>query len=128
MRIPIQYALTYPERWHTPLPSLDIGRLSRLEFHPPDLEKFQCLALAYRALRAGGTAPAVLNAANEVAVESFLNDGISFVEIPEIIEAVLEAHTTSEASTLAVILEADAWARRKASELAGRSHPRTTAH
>jgi 1-deoxy-D-xylulose-5-phosphate reductoisomerase len=114
MRIPIQYALTYPERWNTPLPSLDIYNLPKLEFLKPNREKFPCLDLAYRALRAGGTAPAVLNAANEVAVESFLNNGIAFQEIAQIIESVLDAHQPQKASDMEVILKADAWAREEA--------------
>jgi 1-deoxy-D-xylulose-5-phosphate reductoisomerase len=117
MRIPIQYALSYPERWDCPLPSLDIHSLSRLEFFEPDREKFQCLNLAYRALQAGGTAPAVLNAANEVVVDAFLNDGIGFHEIPQIIESVLDAHPPEEASSLETILKADAWAREEARRL-----------
>ncbi len=114
MRIPIQYALTYPERWNCPLPSLDVLRLSKLEFYEPDREKFPCLGLAYQALRTGGTAPAVLNAANEVVVDSFLNNGIGFHEIPHIIQAVLEAHLPVKASNLEAILKADAWAREEA--------------
>jgi 1-deoxy-D-xylulose-5-phosphate reductoisomerase len=117
MRIPIQYALTYPERWDCPLPSLDIYRLARLEFFEPDREKFRCLSLAYRALQTGGTAPAVLNAANEVVVEAFLNDGIGFHEIPQIIEFVLDAHPPEDASNLEAILRADAWAREEAKRL-----------
>ncbi|HYK88091.1 MAG TPA: 1-deoxy-D-xylulose-5-phosphate reductoisomerase [Acidobacteriota bacterium] len=117
MRIPIQYALTYPERWNCPLPSLDVHRLSKLEFFEPDREKFKCLGLAYRALRTGGTAPAVLNAANEVVVESFLNDGIGFHEIPGIIEAVLDAHPPGKASSLEAVLKADAWAREETARL-----------
>lgn len=117
MRIPIQYALTYPERWSCPLPSLDIHSLSRLEFFEPDREKFQCLSLAYRALQAGGTAPAVLNAANEVVVDAFLNDGIGFHEIPQIIESVLDAHPPEDASSLETVLKADAWAREEAKRL-----------
>jgi 1-deoxy-D-xylulose-5-phosphate reductoisomerase len=114
MRMPIQYALTYPERWTSPLPSLDIYKMPKLEFFEPDLDKFHCLALAYRALRAGGTAPAVLNAANEVAVESFLNNEIAFHEIPLIIESVLNSHKPQDASELEIILKADAWAREEA--------------
>jgi 1-deoxy-D-xylulose-5-phosphate reductoisomerase len=120
MRIPIQYALTFPERRPCPLPSLDVRKLSKLEFFEPDRKKFECLDLAYRALRAGGTAPAVLNAANEVAVESFLNGGIGFDGIPALISAVLDAHTAVEASDLGEILRADAWARGQARELTGR--------
>ncbi|HSW38784.1 MAG TPA: 1-deoxy-D-xylulose-5-phosphate reductoisomerase [Acidobacteriota bacterium] len=114
MRVAIQYALTYPERWDTPLPSLDIFNMPRLEFIAPDPDKFPCLALAYRALRAGGTAPTVLNAANEIAVEAFLNKGILFAEIPSIIASVLDGHEVQEASDLETVLKADAWAREEA--------------
>jgi 1-deoxy-D-xylulose-5-phosphate reductoisomerase len=114
MRIAIQYALTYPERQNSPLPSLDICKLPKLEFFEPDQDKFPCLDLAYRALRAGGTAPAVLNAANEVAVEAFLNNGIPFQEIAQIIESVLDAHQPQAATDLETVLKADAWAREEA--------------
>jgi 1-deoxy-D-xylulose-5-phosphate reductoisomerase len=114
MRIAIQYALTFPERWNSPLPSLDIYQLPKLEFFKPDQEKFPCLSLAYRALQTGGTAPAALNAANEVAVEAFLNSGISYQEIPQIIESVLDAHSPKEATDLETVLNADAWAREEA--------------
>jgi 1-deoxy-D-xylulose-5-phosphate reductoisomerase len=114
MRIAIQYALTYPDRWKSPLPSLDIYKLPKLEFLTPDMDKFPCLRLAYQALRAGGTAPAVLNAANEVAVEAFLNYELAFQEIPVIIEYVLDAHQPQVASDLETILKADAWAREEA--------------
>jgi len=114
MRVAIQYALTYPERWNCPLPSLDIYNLPKLEFLVPNQDKFPCLALAYRALRAGGTAPAVLNAANEVAVEAFLNNGIAFQEIAHIIKSVLNAHQPQKASDLETVLKADAWARDEA--------------
>ncbi|PYV07553.1 MAG: 1-deoxy-D-xylulose-5-phosphate reductoisomerase [Acidobacteria bacterium] len=117
MRHAIQYALTYPERWISPLPQLEIQKLSKLEFLEPDREKFRCLDLAYRALRAGGTAPAVLNAANEVVVESFLNDGLPFDDIPEVIRGVLDAHVPSEAASLETILKADGWARAEARSL-----------
>jgi 1-deoxy-D-xylulose-5-phosphate reductoisomerase len=114
MRIAIQYALTYPERWNSPLPSLDIYQLTKLEFLQPDLERFPCLDLAYRALRAGGTAPAVLNAANEIAVEAFLNNSIAFNEIAQIIESVLDSHLPEEVIDLQTVLKADAWAREEA--------------
>jgi 1-deoxy-D-xylulose-5-phosphate reductoisomerase len=120
MRIAIQYALTYPERWHCPLPSLDIYHLSKLEFHEPDRDKFPCLSLAYRALKKGGTSPAALNAANEVAVSAFLNKMIPFAEIPRIIESVLDRHPTQEAATLEAVLEADTGAREEARKLANR--------
>jgi len=117
MRIPIQYALTYPERWTTPLPSLDIHRMAKLEFSAPDFEKFPCLNLAYKALRSGGTAPAVLNAANEIAVEEFLNGGIAFHEIAQVIEAVLDTHRTEAVTDLQSVLDADQWARNEAQTL-----------
>jgi 1-deoxy-D-xylulose-5-phosphate reductoisomerase len=114
MRIPIQYALTYPRRWPTPLPSLDLHRLSKLEFSAPDYEKFPCLNLAYKALRAGGTAPAVLNAANEIAVEAFLGGNIAFHEIAKIIESVLDSHRPAVITDLQSVLDADTWARTEA--------------
>jgi 1-deoxy-D-xylulose-5-phosphate reductoisomerase len=117
MRIPIQYALTYPERWDSPLPALDFHKLSLLEFHPPDLDKFRCLSLAYRALRSGGTTPAVLNAANEVVVDAFLNNGMAFHDIPVIIESVLSAHSPADADSLESVIKADEWARAEAREL-----------
>jgi 1-deoxy-D-xylulose-5-phosphate reductoisomerase len=114
MRVAIQYALTYPERWNSPLPSLDIYELPKLEFFKPDHQKFPCLELAYQALRTGGTAPAVLNAANEVAVEAFLKNGIAYHEIAQIIQSVLESHQPLKASDLEMVLKADAWAREEA--------------
>jgi 1-deoxy-D-xylulose-5-phosphate reductoisomerase len=117
MRIPIQYALTYPDRWQTVLPSLQLHKLDKLEFLQPDREKFKCLDLAYTALRSGGTAPAVLNAANEIAVEAFLGGGIGFNHIPEIIEKVLGVHAVSNGADLDAILKADSWARTAAAEL-----------
>ncbi len=126
MRIPIQYALTYPERWECPLPAIDFRRLSRLDFHPPDLDKFRCLGLAYRALRKGGTAPAVLNATNEVVVEAFLDKRLAFQDIPGIIESVLDAHRVRDANSLEAILGADAWARKEARTLA-QGRPRVIA-
>ncbi len=111
MRHAIQYALTYPDRRPTQLPSLDLASLSKLEFSPPDTEKFPCVNLAYKALRAGGTMPAVLNAANEVAVAAFLDERIKFGQIPKLIQAVCDAHTIQEASSLDIVLGADKWAR-----------------
>ncbi len=114
MRVAIQYALTYPERWKSTLPSLDILKLPKLEFFEPNKDKFPCLELAYRALRSGGTAPAVLNAANEVAVEAFLNKRIAFHEIAQIIDSVLDAHQPQGVPDLDAVLKADAWAREEA--------------
>jgi 1-deoxy-D-xylulose-5-phosphate reductoisomerase len=91
MRLPIQYAFSYPERWEAALPSLDVSRMGSLEFLPPDLARFPCLRLAFEALRLGGARPAVLNAANEVAVEAFLAGKLRFTGIPAVIEQALEA-------------------------------------
>jgi 1-deoxy-D-xylulose-5-phosphate reductoisomerase len=117
MRIAIQYALTYPDRCATPLPSLDIHKISRLEFSEPDREKFRCLEIAYRALSEGGTAAAVMNAANEVAVEAFLDHRLAFNEIPQLIESVMDAHAVEKIEGLESVLKADAWARGEAALL-----------
>ena len=111
MRHAIQYALTYPARRESQLPPLDLTALSRLEFFPPDTEKFPCVRFAYQALRAGGTMPAVLNAANEVVVAAFLDEKIKFGDIPRLIGAACEAHTPQPAVNLDTVLAADAWAR-----------------
>ncbi len=121
MRIAIQYALTYPERWACTLPSLDLRQLARLEFLEPDCDKFRSLGLCYEALRRGGTAPAVLNAANEIAVEAFLNRLISFPEIASVIGSVLERHEVEDASDLETVFRADAWARESAASLTRRA-------
>jgi 1-deoxy-D-xylulose-5-phosphate reductoisomerase len=113
MRQPIQYALTYPERLTSPLAPLDWTAVPRLDFAFPDRKKFPCIDLAYQAIRMGGTAPAVLNAADEVAVEAFLDRRIPFSDIPKIIAAVLEAHQVQPADNVETILEADAWARQQ---------------
>ena len=114
MRQPIQYALTYPERLSSPVPPLDWNLASRLDFMQPDRRKFPCISLAYRAIEAGGTAPAVLNAADEIAVEAFLNRKISFSDIPKLIAGTLEAHKPNQADRLETIIEADTWARKYA--------------
>jgi len=119
MRLAIQYALTYPERWQSPLPPLNIFEMPKLEFFEPDKDKFRCLNLAYRALRTGGTAPTVLNAADEIAVAAFLAGRVAFDEIPQIIESALNAHHTREAADLDAILKADEWAREEARALSG---------
>lgn len=111
MRHAIQYALTYPHRRSSQLPSLDLAQMSKLEFFPPDTEKFPCVNLAYKALRVGGTMPAVLNAANEVVVAAFLAEKIRFGQIPKLIQSVCDAHTVQPASSLETVLSADKWAR-----------------
>jgi len=120
MAIPISYILAYPERLTLDhLPSLDLVQAGKLEFHAPDTERFPCLRLAYEALRARGSAPAVLNAANEVLVASFLDGAIGYLDIPGIAERVLERHEVLRDASLDALLEADAWARRTAGGLAG---------
>ncbi|HTY37686.1 MAG TPA: 1-deoxy-D-xylulose-5-phosphate reductoisomerase [Bacteroidota bacterium] len=107
MKIPIQYALTYPERWPMNGSRVDFPELQSMTFFKPDRDKFRCLGLAYDALALGGTAPAVLNAANEVAVHSFLNRGISFDKIPTVIERALALHKTRTNPDIDDIIEAD---------------------
>ena len=115
MSIPISYILAYPDRLPLDyLPPLNLPRAATLQFAEPDLSKFHCLGLAYRALRAGGTVPAVLNAANEVAVGAFLDGGLRFLEIPRVLSDVLDAHVPSAAKDLETLLAADAWARNAA--------------
>jgi 1-deoxy-D-xylulose-5-phosphate reductoisomerase len=121
MRHAIQYALTYPERHPCrALPPLDLTKLSGLHFEAPDLERFPCIKLAYRALRGGGTLPAAMNAANEVAVGAFLAGRLRLTDIPRVIEAVMDAHETRPASSLEAVLEADGAARLAASQEAER--------
>jgi len=119
MRHPIQYALTWPERWPTPLPPFDPVAAGPLEFAPPDAERFPCLALAYRALEAGGAAPAVLNAANEIAVAAFLERRLGFLAIPRVIAETLECHAGEAGGTLDDLLAADRAARRTAESRLG---------
>jgi 1-deoxy-D-xylulose-5-phosphate reductoisomerase len=126
MKHAIQYALTFPERRPNCTKTLDFSTISNLTFEVPDLEKFPCLALAYRALEMSGTAPAALNAANEVSVESFLNGRIAFPAIARVNEAVLESHKPRPADGVPPILDADRSARNQAAQIIGRSavaHP-----
>jgi 1-deoxy-D-xylulose-5-phosphate reductoisomerase len=111
MKIPIQYALTYPTRSVSPYQRVDFPSLGKLTFFAPDTKRFPCLHLAYDALKAGGTVPAVMNAANEIAVSKFLNGNIAFSEIPSIIEAAMEKHSSITNPSLENIVEADRWAR-----------------
>jgi 1-deoxy-D-xylulose-5-phosphate reductoisomerase len=114
MRTPIAHALGWPERLTSGVESLDILRAARLDFEAPDVERFPALRLARSAAEAGGTAPAVLNAANEVAVGAFLERKLAFLEIPAVIERVLTRHRAAPASALQDVLDADDWARREA--------------
>jgi len=114
MRLPIAYALAYPERSPVPFGAIDWAQLGRLDFAPPDVETFRCLSLAYEAGRAGGTAPATLSAANEVAVDAFLNGALRWTDIPAVIEDCLAALPGTKADSLGVVLEADRAARAHA--------------
>lgn len=111
MRLPIQYALTYPERINGPAPRLKLTDVQCLTFELPDIEKFPSLSLAFEAGRAGGTMPAVLSAANEVAVDFFLDGKLSFKQIPIVVALVMEKHEKVDRPELDEIIEADRWAR-----------------
>ena len=117
MRTPIAYAMNYPERVPLDLPSLNLARIGTLTFFDPDHDKFPCLGLGYEALRTGGTMPAVLNAANEVAVQAFLDRRIGFLGIADTIRRTMDAHVPVEVATLEDALGTDAWARAKAGEI-----------
>ena len=116
MRLPIGYALAWPDRISTPFGRIDWTTLGRLDFEPPDLEAFPCLALAYAAGRAGGTAPAWISAANEVAVEAFLEGQIAWRDIAAVIAATLDRHDGAPATDVAAVIDADSQARRSAHE------------
>jgi 1-deoxy-D-xylulose-5-phosphate reductoisomerase len=116
MRVPIQYALSYPARWEAPLPPVDFAALGRLDFEEPDPATFRCLALALQAGRTGGTLPAVMNAANEVAVAAFLDRRLSFVGIDHLVETVMSAHETEPVESFEQLEAVDAWARGRAEE------------
>lgn len=116
MRLPIQYALSYPERLVNHLPTLNLVKMSRLHFEKTNLKRFPCLELGYEASRIGGTMPAVLNAANEIAVEAFLGEEIRFTAIAQVIEKTMQAHKRVKHPNLVSILDADEWARQRAKE------------
>jgi 1-deoxy-D-xylulose-5-phosphate reductoisomerase len=117
MRTPIAYAMNYPERIPLDLPSLNLAQIGTLTFFDPDHDKFPCLEFGYEALRGGGTMPAVLNAANEVAVQAFLDRKIGFLGIAETIRRTMDAHKPVEVSTLEDALGTDVWARAKAGQV-----------
>ena len=119
MRIPIQYAFSHPRRWTAPVEPVDFAALARLDFEEPDFKTFRCLGIALEAGRAGGTAPAVMNAANEVAVAAFLDGSARFFDIEETVAAVLAAHVREPLESIEQIETADAWARAKARDLLG---------
>jgi 1-deoxy-D-xylulose-5-phosphate reductoisomerase len=117
MCLPIQYALTYPDRAASERVQTDFPKLGNLAFENPDLDRFPSLELARRAGEVGGTLPAVLNAANEIAVEAFVNRNINFPHITETVRRTMDAHQVVAHPTLEQILEADAWARREADKV-----------
>lgn len=119
MKIPIAYALSFPDRLPVRNPPLDLFHLQKLTFFPPDFERFPCLRLAYEACSTGSTMPAVMNAANEVAVHAFLDGRIGFMDIPHIIETAMNRHKTARELTLEAVLEADSQAREEARLEAG---------
>jgi 1-deoxy-D-xylulose-5-phosphate reductoisomerase len=124
MRHPIQYALTWPERWRTELPAFDPVAVGSLEFQQPDPDRFPCLDLAFRSLEAGGAAPAVVNAANEIAVQAFLDGKARFTDIPRVIRTVLERHLNDPAGTLEDLRVADTRARETAASCLAHGVPR----
>ncbi|MBI4823299.1 MAG: 1-deoxy-D-xylulose-5-phosphate reductoisomerase [Nitrospirae bacterium] len=119
MKAPIAYALSYPERLNDVIPPLDLSDVGKLTFMSPDPEGFPCLSYAYKALRMGGTVPAVLNAANEVAVEAFLKRRIGFNDIPAIIKDTIRSHTKKDITGIESVIEADNWARKLSGDLIG---------
>jgi len=119
MKGPIAYALSYPERLADVSPALDLARIGTLTFEEPDMDRFPCLAYAFDALKAGGTMPAVVSAANEVAVKYFLDEQIGYGAIADVINATMEAHTPSAIKTIEDALTADRWARQEAERIIG---------
>ena len=126
MRVPISHALAWQERWESGVGGLDLASLGRLRFEPPDLARFPCLRLARHVLVSGGNLPNVLNAANEIAVEAFLNGRIGFPGIPQMVESCCESASSAglpQAASLEAVAQVDAWARRWCRErLAGGAH------
>jgi 1-deoxy-D-xylulose-5-phosphate reductoisomerase len=121
MRTPIAYALGYPERLQSGVGSLDLFKIGQLDFEAPDTNKFPCLRLAYEALKLGGNAAAILNAANEIAVEAFIQKTIKFTDIPRLIEFVLNKSSIKDVSDLNMLIDTDAAARDSAREWMSRA-------
>ncbi|NWF93172.1 MAG: 1-deoxy-D-xylulose-5-phosphate reductoisomerase [Syntrophaceae bacterium] len=113
MRIPISYALSFPHRLPLKLPPLDLSQVGGLTFFPPDAERFPCLQLAYRSIEIGETMPAILNAANEIAVNAFLEGSLRFTDVPVLLRRVMEDHEVKPVRTVEDILKADQWARER---------------
>jgi 1-deoxy-D-xylulose-5-phosphate reductoisomerase len=119
MRIPIQYAFSHPRRWDAPLPPVDFAALGRLDFGEPDFETFGCLVLALEAGRIGGTMPAAMNAANEIAVAAFLAGQCGFLDIERTVEAVMERHSAEKLESIDQVEAVDGWARSTARRTLG---------
>jgi 1-deoxy-D-xylulose-5-phosphate reductoisomerase len=117
MRTPIAHALAYPQRIDSGVAQLDLTAMAALEFHAPDMRRFPCLGLAFDALRAGGTAPALLNAANEVAVQAFLDRRIGFRDIDRVVGGVMDANPHGAATSIEAVMAQDALARRAAGRI-----------
>jgi 1-deoxy-D-xylulose-5-phosphate reductoisomerase len=120
MQLPIQYAFSYPERWSAPLPLLDLARAGRLEFEPPDIQRFPCLALAFRALRGAEGLSIALNAANEIAVSAFMDGRLGFPGIADVIARTMDAYEArgdSHVAGLADVRKIDGWARAYAGRM-----------
>ena len=122
MRVPIAYALTFPDRIECKLPSLDLVAIKQLTFEEPDYEKFPCIKLAQEALKTGHSMPAVLNAANEVAVQAFLDEEIAFKDITDTIRITMNNHKFNTIESLEDILSADRWAREEVKKLITVTH------
>ncbi|MDP1771565.1 MAG: 1-deoxy-D-xylulose-5-phosphate reductoisomerase [Methylobacter sp.] len=119
MRIPIAYSMAWPERFDSGVEPLNIFDVGRMDFQEPSLERFPCLRLAYEAIAAGGTMPTILNAANEIAVEAFLNEQVRFTDIPFIIERCMKKFEAKTADTLEIVLDADQQARLVSAQIIG---------
>ena len=128
MKGPIAYALSYPERLDKVSPALDLAAVGTLTFEEPDLERFPCLAYAFTALEAGGSMPAVLSAANEVAVKYFLDEKIEYMDIARVIKTTMDAHTPSPIRTVEDALKADLWARHEAERIIAECTLHSRAH
>jgi 1-deoxy-D-xylulose-5-phosphate reductoisomerase len=122
MRVPIAYALTYPDRYESDLPSLDLSSIGNLTFEAPDFDRFPCLKLAMDAIEMGQTIPAVLNAANEIAVQAFLDELITYKDISEIIRMVMYNHRPVPLQEMQDVLDADLWAREETTKLITVAH------
>lgn len=120
MKVPIQLALFYPDRVENNIESLNLAQVATLTFEKPDISVFRCLGLAYESIKIGGSMPTVLNAANEIAVEAFLDKKVHFTEISQILEKVMNKHNTVDNPDLDEVLEVDKWARALASNVIGR--------